>query len=94
MVEYHVEGLGFKASLAVDTADVCDRWVGRPDSGAVGYFTCQQCDYLELFSQIDKMLADRVEGLGSVFYSRSSYWSSILAAYCLKYWKAVDAYLV
>jgi SAM-dependent methyltransferase len=53
-----------------------------------------RCDYLNSFRSIDKYLCARTENCARVFNLGASYWSSVLAAYCPRYWQRVTACLV
>jgi len=51
-------------------------------------------EYLNSFRDIDEYLCSRTQGCSRVFNFGASYWSSILAAYCPRYWERVSACLV
>ena len=51
-------------------------------------------DYLNSFTVIDDYICSRTRGCRRVFNFGASYWSSILAAYCPRYWQEVSACLV
>jgi hypothetical protein len=53
-----------------------------------------RCEYLSSFEQIDDHIRSRAEGCERVFNFGASYWSSILAAYCPRYWQQVSGCLV
>jgi SAM-dependent methyltransferase len=53
-----------------------------------------KCEYLKAFEQIDGFIYSRTEDYARVFNLGASYWSSILAAYCPRYWQRVSACLV
>lgn len=53
-----------------------------------------KCDYLNSFRRTDDYICSRTEGCPRVFNFGASYWSSILAAYCPRYWQRVSACIV
>jgi len=53
-----------------------------------------RCEYLHSFAQIDDYFCSRIKDSERVFNLGASYWSSILAAYCPRYWQQVSACLV
>ena len=53
-----------------------------------------KCDYLGSFQKIDDFVCAATTSHERVFNFGSSYWSSILAAYCRRYWLKVAACLV
>lgn len=53
-----------------------------------------RCQYLRSFAEIDNYFCARVKDSDRVFNFGASYWSSILAAYCPRYWQKVSACLV
>jgi len=53
-----------------------------------------RCRYLRSFAQIDDYFCSRIKDSERVFNFGASYWSSILAAYCPRYWQQVSACLV
>ncbi len=53
-----------------------------------------KCEYLNRFAQLDAYICSRTERFARVFNFGASYWSSILAAYCPRYWQRVSGCLV
>jgi hypothetical protein len=53
-----------------------------------------RCEYLSSFTAIDDVLSSRTANCKHVFNFGASYWSSVLAAYCPRYWQQVFACLV
>jgi hypothetical protein len=73
-----------------------NRPLGKDDVPAVNLEEVYRarCQYLHSFAQIDDFLCSRIKGSERVFNFGASYWSSILAAYCPRYWQQVSACLV
>ena len=53
-----------------------------------------KCDYLRSFKKLDDHICSRTENCARVFNFGASYWSSILAVYCPRYWKKVTSCIV
>jgi len=53
-----------------------------------------RCGYLNSFSAIDEYLCSATEDCANVFNLGASYWSSVLAAYCPRYWERVSGCVV
>lgn len=53
-----------------------------------------KCDYLNAFKKIDEYICSHTESCARVFNLGASYWSSILAAYCPRYWLSVSGCIV
>jgi len=53
-----------------------------------------KCDYLNSFRKIDVLISERTKACAHVYNFGASYWSSILAAYCPRYWQKVSACIV
>lgn len=53
-----------------------------------------KCDYLNSFAKIDSYIYSRTQSCSSIYNFGASYWSSILAAYCPRYWPTVTACVV
>ena len=50
----------------------------------------KRCAYLEKFNELDEYLCNKVNSSQRVINFGASFWASILAAYCPKYWDLVD----
>ena len=53
-----------------------------------------RCEYLGSFAKIDDHICACIRDCERVFNFGASYWSSLLAAYCPRYWQRVSACLV
>lgn len=53
-----------------------------------------KCKYLSSFSEIEEYLNLYIKNFSHTYNFGSSYWSSILAAYCPSYWREVSSCLI
>ena len=66
----------------------------RVNAPALESIYLARCEYLNSFKDIDSYLCAQTDSRGPIFNFGASYWSSILSAYCPRYWKRVMACVV